>query len=100
VGETLVTVRTTDEAGNASQCSFKVAVSKQASPPEPDPKPTPPTPEPKPTPPEPSPDETPPAQGCGCTSSSAGVSATWSLLLLASVLSRRRQSHERLASPT
>jgi uncharacterized protein (TIGR03382 family) len=96
VGETLVTARTTDEAGNANQCSFKVTVIKQASQPEPDPKPTPtPTPEPTPTTPEPEPGETPPAQGCGCTSSSAGVSATWSLLLLASAVSRRRRRHPR-----
>ena len=83
MGETLVTVSTTDEAGNANQCSFKVTVSKQAPQPEP-------TPTPTPTPPT---GAEQPAQGCGCTSSSVGVNATWGLVLMA--VSRRRRMHPR-----
>ncbi|WP_158502263.1 ELWxxDGT repeat protein [Vitiosangium sp. GDMCC 1.1324] len=75
VGTTVVTVTATDTAGNRSQCTFEVTVTRNAVPEEPGPQ----QPEPK-------------AEGYACSSGGPGAGAFWSLLVLLAVACVRRRA--------
>jgi MYXO-CTERM domain-containing protein len=66
VGETAVTLKATDAAGNSTSCSFTVNVLPSTQQPEPD-------------------------SGCGCRTFNAAQAPWWLLLSLATLLVRRRR---------